>query len=272
MGKLAGPPFERWLRGSSAQWLRKAAQIIGGVIVGASGAILATTPDKVWDPLEGFFQFWHDTAWFWLLLAASLYGLAAVMPRGADAVALDATNAILNKIQAVLFRDVDDDEAHHRVTLFKRVRRWRVLKDASGKRQRPGRYWLEPIARSGRSTKDTRVRFRCPDDPSKAEGVAGRAWARVAAVRVVHLPDLGSASCTEDDLNRYARDTFVPEKWVGDENPRCRSLLGFRVDDVRSDPWGVLVIDSRLSTFNTQQAHVEFRSYTPVLAQLVQSL
>lgn len=272
MGELAGPPFERWLRGSSVQWIRKAAHIVSGVIVAASGAVLATTPDNVWDPLEGTFQFWHDTAWLWLVLAALFHMLAAVLPRGADAVAPDATNAILNKIQAVLFRDLDDDEAHHRVTLFKRVRRWRVLKDASGKRQRPGRYWLEPIARSGRSTKDTRVRFRCPDDPSKAEGVAGRAWARVAAVRVGDLPDLDSASCCDDDLNRYARDTFVPEEWVREENPRCRSLMGFRVDDGRSDPWGVLVIDSRLPTFNTQQAQAEFRSYTPVLAQLVQSL
>lgn len=272
MGNLAGPPFQRWLRGSSVQWLRKAAHVTSGVIVAATGAILATTPDKVWPPLEGTFQVWHDKAWLLLSVAAVLYLLAGVIPRGADTVALDAANAILNRIQAVLFRDVDDDEAHHRVTLFKRVRRWRVRKDASGTWQRPGRYWLEPIARSGRDTKETRVRFRSPDDPRKAEGVAGRAWARVMEVRVEHLPDLSSANCTADDLSRYAEDTFVPKKWVREEDPRCRSLMGFRVDDARSDPWGVLVIDSRLSSFNMQQAQAEFRSYTPVLAQLVQSL
>ena len=59
----------------------------------------------------------------------------------------------------------------------------------------------------------------------------------------------------------YEIVTPVPEpSWV------------FRVDDARSEPWGVLVIDSRSPTFDTKIAQRRFGAYAPVLARLVQGM
>ncbi len=220
---------------------------------------------------SGFIEWWHDTAWIWFLVGVVVFSVASMLRHG-DLIAMDATNAILDKIQDALFGDSGDDDAHHRVTLFKRERKWLWLKDASGHRRRPGRRWLSVVARSGYGTKNTTVRFRCPDDTDQAEGVAGRAWARSTALPVQDLPDLKSPRCSDEDRRSYAKQTFVPVEWVQEEQPAARSLMGFRVDDVKSAPWGVLVIDSRSPTFDTQRAQEEFRAYARVLAQLVQSM
>ena len=222
-------------------------------------------------PASGFVQWSHDTAWIVFLASFVVFSVASMLRHG-DRVAMDTTNAVLDKIQDALFSETGDDDAHHRVTLFKRERKWLWLKDASGDLYRPGRRWLTVVARSGYGTKNTSVRFRCPDYTDDAEGVAGRAWARSTALSVEELPDLKSPGCSNEDWQRYAARTFVPVEWVQEQQPSARSLMGFRVDDAKSEPWGVLVIDSRLPTFDTQQAQVEFSAYTPVLAQLVQGL
>ena len=200
-----------------------------------------------------------------------MFGVAG-LHKVSDPALRDATDAILDEFQEALFGSKGDDDAHHRITLFKRVRLQPVImRDASGKQRWPGSGWLVPIARSGHVTKNTRTRFLCPDDTDNAQGVAGRAWARPTVV-VEEVPDLTSANRSEKDVRLYANATYMPEEWVRKRCPGARSLMGFRVDDATSEPWGVLVIDSRLTTFNTQIAQQEFSAYAPVLARLVQSM
>ena len=276
MGQPAGTPFRRTLRGRGIQQKLRAVQIGAEFMIVWVGAILVAPTDKL---LGRFVQYWHNTAWIWLIIAVVAWVVTLPFRRG-DRAPMDATGAILDEFRDALFGGVEDDDANHRITLFKRERRWLMfLSDTSGKRHwRPGCRWLVPVARSGHGTGNTRIRFRCPDDTNQAEGVAGRAWARQTAFSVANLPDLADVNCSNDDRERYAGMTNVSERWVtarwvtDPRRRRARSLMGFRVDDARSEPWGVLVIDSHLPTFNTQLAQNEFGAYAPVLAQLVRGI
>ena len=99
------------------------------------------------------------------------------------------------------------------MALFKRVRLQPVImRDTNGKRRWPGSGWLVPVARSGYSTKNTRTRFLCPDDTDSAQGVAGRAWAGLAAVEATQLPDVTDPNCSEADLRSYAEATSAPTR------------------------------------------------------------
>lgn len=219
-----------------------------------------------------FVVFWQETAWIWLVASVVLIMIPSWLLRGQDPVSLDASNAILDAFREALFGDSSDDDAHHRVTLFKRERRWRSMTDGSGKWQRPGSRWLVPVARSGHGSKKTRARFRCPDDTDRAEGIAGRAWARSRVVRAKRLPNLNGPDCSEEDLRRYASATYVSVEWVRKRKPAARSFVGFRVDDARSEPWGVLVIDSRRRDFDTERAREAFDTYAPVLVRLLKRI
>ena len=271
MGQPVGGPIRRWLHGEGIRRLRVMARWLSGFVILWVGAVLAISPERVWSPAGGFVQFWHDTAWIWLL-GAVVGGFAGY--RTAHPALADATNVILNEFRDALFARTGDDDAHHRVTLFKRVRLQPVImRDTNGKRRWPGSGWLVPVARSGYSTKNTRTRFLCPDDTDSAQGVAGRAWAGLAAVEATQLPDVTDPNCSEADLRSYAEATSVPEAWVRKRRPAAQSLMGFQVEHETSrEPWGVLVIDSRSPKLNTQVAHTQFRAYAPVLTSLVRSM
>ncbi len=253
------------------KWVRAASAVVGTLVA----AVLKATPEgaaSLWGPLQSVVEFGHETAWLWLA-GALVFGGAASWSLGKldHPALLDAVDAILDEFQEALFGSAGGDYAHHRVTLFKRVPWKAVAKDNAGKLRWPGSGWLVPVARSGHGTQSTDVRFLCPDDTDNAQGVAGRAWASTKAVIVQDLPELaGAEEGNDDDVKTYADRTFVPEAWVRKRSPRARSLMGFTVEDARSNPWGVLVVDSRSPTLNTQLAHQRFNSYAPVLARLVQ--
>lgn len=217
MASPAGSPMRRWFHGigfrSSLAWTRRAATVTGSLVA----AVLAASPEgaaDLWPPLESVVRFGHDTAWIWLTCAI-VVGAAAnwLWGRLRHPAVSDATNAILDEFQEALFAKTGGDYAHHRVTLFKRVS-WRATfaKDNAGRLRWPWSGWLVPVARSGHGTRQTGVRFLCPDDTDHAQGVAGRAWA------------------------------------------------SFRVEDARSNPWGVLVVDSRLPGLNVKLAQERFIS------------
>ena len=215
---------------------------------------------------------WQATGWIWLTASALGIAVASLLERR-DSVPLDASNAILDAFREVVFGDTRDDDAHHRITLFKRERGWcPAMTDGSGRWQRPGSRWLVPVARSGHGSKKTRARFRCPDDTDGAEGIAGRAWARSRVVRAKRLPNLNGPNCSEEDLRSYASATYVSVEWVRKRKPAARSFVGFRVDDARSEPWGVLVIDSRRRDFDTERAREAFDTYSPVLMRLLKRI
>ena len=276
MASAAGSPMRRWFHGTGFRsflaWTRRAATVTGSLVA----AVLAATPEgaaSLWAPLESVVKSGHDTAWIWLTCAIVLGGAASWLLGGLRHPAvLDATNAILDEFQEALFARVGGDYAHHRVTLFKRVS-WRATfaKDNAGGLRWPWSGWLVPVARSGHGTLRTGVHFLCPDDTDHAQGVAGRAWARTQAVVVQRLPELTDGNESRQDVvETYAEKTFVSGAWVVRNAPRARSLMGFRVEDARSNPWGVLVVDTRLPELNTQLAHERFNSYAPVLARLLQ--
>ena len=233
-----------------------------------TGAILMAATDG---HFAVFVVSWQETAWIWLVASVVLIMIPSWLLRGQDPVSLDASNAILDAFREALFGDSSDDDAHHRVTLFKWERRWRSMRDGSGRWQRPGSRWLVPVARSGHGSKKTLARFRCPDDTDRAEGIAGRAWAR-SSVCAMKLPNVNRQGCSEKNLQRYASRTYVSVRWVRKRKPAARSFMGFRVEDTRSEPWGVLVIDSRRPDFDTQRAQEASKAYSRVLARLVQGI
>ncbi len=268
--------MRRWFHGTGLRsflvWVRRARTVVGSLVA----AVLVATPQgaaDLWAPLEPVVEFGHETAWIWLTGALVVGGAASwILGSLRHPAVWDATDAILDEFQEALFAKAGGDAAHHRVTLFKRVS-WRATfaRDNAGKLRWPWSGWLVPVARSGHGNRRTGVHFLCPDDTDHAQGVAGRAWARTQAVVVDGLPELGdSDERAQDEIAGYAQKTFVSEAWVVKNSPRARSLMGFRVEDARSNPWGVLVVDSRLPSLNIQLAHERFNSYAPVLARLLQ--
>ena len=270
MGHAVGGPIRRWFHGAGFQWFRRWARKLSGALVSWVAIVQAARPDAFEGFAQAFVQFWHDAGWAWLLLAIAL-GVAGWF-KGADPIPTNATDAILTEFQKALFGHTGDDDAHHRVTLFKRVRlRPRIVRDAAGGLRGPLSGWLVPVARSGHGTKHTRTKFLCPDDTDQAQGIAGRAWASPAAI-VQDLPDMTAPS--DSTQVSYARATNVPVEWIQKrKRPEARSLMGLRIDDARtSKPWGVLVIDSRAPSFDTQLARAQFNAYAPVLSALAQSM
>lgn len=268
MGTPAGTRLRRWRRGGGLRTALRFVNWASKFLIVWIGAIQLAPTDALFG---GFVQFWHDSAWLWLpggVMVASISGAI----RRHDPVPMDAANAILGEIQDALFGDTGDDDAHHRITLFERVRfQLAVTQDSNGKWRGPWSHWLVPMARSGHGSQITNVRFLCPDDTDNAQGVAGRAWARKEAVGVEDLLTI-SRSSSEDDLHSYAESTYVSVKWVRKRRPRARSLMGFRVEDKKGEPWGVLVIDSRSPTLDTKVAQQQFNAYAPVLAILVENM
>jgi hypothetical protein len=127
-----------------------------------------------------------------------------------------------------------------RVTLFKRSRwvfRIRFLK-------RPGWGWLKIVERSGHTSQNSRTVFFAPNDPDRAEGVAGLAWAWNTVVIREDLPDVKSGSPKESQWRNYAAGSNASVDLVKELRPGSRSLCGIPVE-VSGRVWGVLVVDGR---------------------------
>lgn len=276
MASAAGTSMRRWFHGTGFRsflaWTRRTGTVIGSLVA----AVLAASPEgaaDLWAPLESVVRFGHDTAWIWLACAIVVGGAASwLLSSLPHPAALDATNAILDEFQEALFAKVGGDYGPSSRHAFRaRILACDVCQRQRGEARWPWSGWLVPVARSGHGTRRTRVHFLCPDDTDHAQGVAGRAWASTQAVVVEDLPELGEVGeSRQDGIAAYAHQTFVSENWVVTNSPRARSLMGFRVEDARSNPWGVLVVDSRLPSLNTQLAQERFNSYAPVLARLLQ--
>ena len=74
------------------------------------------------------------------------------------------------------------------------------------------------------------------------------------------------------DRKHLKQDTDRDRKAFAEATKAARSFMGFRVEDTRSEPWGVLVIDSRGPDFDTQRAQEASKAYSRVLARLVQGI
>jgi hypothetical protein len=148
---------------------------------------------------------------------------------------------ILEEFRKQIYPASKDPVHLHRVTLFRHcawVARRRLFK-------RPfGFGWLKIIERSGHTSLNSRTVFYAPNDPDKAEGVAGIAWAWNTVVFREDLPDLRGSKAEEAGLEEYAKGSNTPLSLVKDLMPVSRSLCGIPIE-VKGRVWGVLVVDSR---------------------------
>jgi hypothetical protein len=166
--------------------------------------------------------------------------------------------AILDQLQIDLFGDESPVPVHHhQITLLKyrkwwwRAGPWRhswwwPWGDCSC-----GSGWLVPVARSGHGNQKTPCVFSAPDNQDKVEGIAGAAWALGKRGNmhppIEDLPNIHADMTLEEKLE-YARKTYVDVAWVDWRiscNKKCAQSYAGRPIEVKSEMWGVLVVDSR---------------------------
>ena len=186
-----------------------------------------------------------------------------------DPALLSAVKAVLDQFRDGVFRELQGDDAHHRVTLFKR-RRFYLRGFDLANRGWPGSGWLVPVARSGHTAQRTNVRFLAPDDTDRAQGIAGRAWAAMSGTADVN--ELPSVSDEHGAIGDYAERSNVTTKWVERRMPHSRALMGFRIENRTGEPWGVLVVDSRHPNIEGNRAGREYRNHGKVLSHLVEGI
>lgn len=202
-----------------------------------------------------------------LLLAGILEGIRRWIGRPMQWKSVQAT---LDTIDKHLFKEVLDSTSHyHRVTLFRRdrfhpcIRLWPFYFRFSW----PWSGWMVPVARSSHTYQQMLSIFIAPDDPLKAEGVAGRTWANRSRIDRPDLPDV-SANCTEYDKRNYEDRTFFPLKKYLRKDLRARSFYGLPVY-VDNEPWGAIVIDSSQPSLKTSRIQEIINLHLPILDQLL---
>lgn len=186
--------------------------------------------------------------------------------------AWESLQKVLDEFRNEVFGDLTDDPLdHHRVTLFKYHRTavgWRWPKDWWN--------WLIAVARSDHLTKLRIRRFRAPDDGEQCEGVVGQAWRCRGWVLVPksgsELPTL-TASSSDADKEQYAKATGVPVEWVNRQLQRGRPLAAAYaalVVQLKGQPWGVLVLDSRKKGAIDADKLKRFSAYGKLLTPLLE--
>ena len=154
---------------------------------------------------------------------------------------------------------------HRRATLFKFVE-WRL-----GFCRWPWSGWLVPVVRSGHTTQNCKSFFRAHHRSRGSEGVAGMAWENDRNVYIENLPDVTLPSCTEEERREYGEATGISAKRVTTEAPAARSFYAIRVE-VKGNPWGVIVLDSRSTTINTIRSDRRYKLFNPLLKHLLERL
>jgi hypothetical protein len=133
----------------------------------------------------------------------------------------------------------DDPKYFHRVTMFKH-RYWRLCI-----RRWPLGGWLVPVSRSDVATKTNIKCFKASlNDPTHAEGIAGKAFVNQRELRANDLPNLQVQRANDADVKLYAERTFMAEKIVRKSPPVSRSIVAIPFE-VNGKPWGVIVLDSQ---------------------------
>ena len=177
-----------------------------------------------------------------LPVLAGASALAGIVQRRTGQPAVwQAIHSVLDELRDLVLRGRSGAQDHHRVTLFQARRSWPPWTWP------PWALCLVPVARSGHMTRQSGTCFRIPNQSDDVEGVAGRAWAMRGTFAVDGLPDPNPATATEEELQTYAEGTFVNMAWVRKRrHPErlARSYLAIPVE-VKGEPWGVIVLDSR---------------------------
>lgn len=253
--------------------------VLGGV-VGAS-----TKYQGAADPasLTGLKFLWND------LLVAAQPSAGWLVPSTAGVTAIahgcrkligapwlwEVVNNSLNTFRHELFDHHPRGPDHlHRVTLF-RYRRFAIRCWCW-----PWSGWLIPVARSGYSTRNTWTTFRAPSEPSKAKGIAGKAFGHkgmlfVPAAGEKELPRVVEGT-KDKAIDEYARRTHTDPGWVRARlkkrpEPLPMSFVGIPID-VKGRRWGVIVIDSADPRFKEESVEEKFRLIGGTLSSLLQGV
>lgn len=202
------------------------------VAIYLAAVIKATPPTSAPAFLQDLLEWSASVAW-WVLPGVIVVTEGMALAKGATQSPREweAIHVALDEFKRSVFGD--DGTHNDRVTLFKH-HGWRLFPLRGG--------CLVAVERSGHLYRKSSVVFRAGDDPDQAEGVAGRTWGRDGIVSVANLPDPGAWS--PEAKSEYAKETWVTERWLDEEKPLSRSLCGIPLE-VRGQPWGVIVLDSR---------------------------
>lgn len=253
-----------------------------GVLSGFQAALagLGTTipltlrPDLAWIHatvpfVETYLVGIRNTAWCTAPLAVLLAGAVGVAKRRlGDPARWQAVHEVLTIFREQIFKGANSPrQQDHRVTLFKHYRflmwppRWPITE------------WLKPVERSGHTSQNSKTLFRAPsDDADLCEGIAGLAWCEDKSVHQDQLPDVCADSATDSEFERYARQTNMNIDQVKQLRPRARSFYAIRVE-VKNEPWGVIVIDSRDERFATKsKMNTEYQYVGRLLAKQLEGL
>lgn len=250
------------------QAIRFASFTLAAVASGVLGLPESSDPDAT-----RFLASLNEWGWWVVFGSMIVGGGATVWMRSTDRHGLEGVlGDVLEDFRAELFGK--RHRGDHRVTLFAYRRFWW---GAMLRIKWPRTGWLIPVARSGHTKQRSGTYFRVPDDDSRAEGVAGRAWAAPGRmVAVDGLPDM--QKLPEDPLERveaierYAEATYVTEEWVERKRPRSRSIAGFAIERTNTDVWGVLVLDSRNPHMDLEKARLGYRSRIRILESIARAL
>ena len=217
--------------------------------------------------LATILAFLQDNVW-WSLLALSL--ILALIPWVKGKVlpppVWRAVHSVLDQLRSLAFEDRanDDPDHYHRVTLFK-VINWRITLASW-----PFSRCLVAVERSRDLTRKSSVSFPIPDDGESA-GIAGRTFVMGKSIQVHGLPDVTSRKPKREEIDDYAKKTFVTADWIRMEQPAGRAFLGIVVE-VKGSKWGVIVFDSRNpKEFDMQQVSNVYSRFAKVLGKLLEA-
>lgn len=191
-----------------------------------------------------------------------------------------AIKELLDTWQSQIFSATPNAPAdEHRITIFKRVSRWRNPRGWLELRFRTGNPnwwhysewpvgWFKPLARSQHVTQRNITWFPCFDATRLGEGFIGAVWRAADTLRTPTLPDLNPPPDPDPnqpkrpsaaDYKLYAQQTRVTEDWLRARKDKTngRTLCGIKMEK-KGKKWGVMVVDSRSEKLNLTDDQVKF--------------
>jgi hypothetical protein len=236
--------------------------------------------DYTLQPVSSFIIWSQREKLLIFVLAAFAVSAKAARQRIGPPWAWTAIKELLDIWQSQIFASIPSAPAdEHRITIFKRVSRWRNPKGWLELKFRTGnpnwwRYrewpvgWFKPLVRSQHVTQRNITWFPCFDAARPGEGFIGAVWRASDTFRTPTLPDLNppadavSGLPTEPsagDYQVYAKQTRVVETWLRERKDKtnARTLCGIKMEK-NGKKWGVMVVDSRSASLNLTDSQVKF--------------
>lgn len=248
-------------------------------LVGLSNVLLVVVPafmalpeEKVPKEIRWAVVFANERGWLVIILAALAIPAIPWLQRRwhGHPKLLPVLDEVLSAIRTDAFEKTGGLQSNNRVTLFAHRRFYLAAVIRRG--MSPWGGWLVPARRYGHISQRSKTLFRAPDDGSKAEGIAGQAWVNDDKVAsVMDLPPI-SRDSDEEELRKYAKETFVDVKQLKKVGQFSKSIVAFAVQRADGDRWGVLVLDSSTSNIGLEQALAEWRRHAKVVGGIVDGL